>query len=487
MALNVTFYKNFNKRENSTKQPAESALADTLTCTLKDGCDILQPSLDVLTIASNPAALGYNYAYIPAFGRYYNIDNWTWNLGVWTASLSVDVLASFKTEIGSLNKYVLRSSDTYNPDIPDNFYTIKNPWYSQTLSVPTPFSWSNRSYIIGFISAPAGTVHANTLGSTTYYLATEEQVITIIRWLLSDDFVNMITDPAAGITSAAIKDFMNPLDYIASLTLFPFEARSDSILPSIRPKIGWWDTTNWSNFPNLIRIDSLMKQFISNDYRVTIPTNNFAINKKDFLKYDPYTKYKLRLEPFGEIPLETNLMVGKEYLYTGYDIDLVTGACRLSLGTSLYGADLGTYNSIVGVPISLSQITTDIIGTATGIVGSIGQSVGNFLTGNIIGGIGNIAAGIGNAVNSIKPDRQTKGNNGTILAYNGVNNHQLIMQYCDCISTLNSQFGSPLCSYIDLGSHAGYLLCADGDHDIPGLEIEKQQISAYLTGGFFYE
>lgn len=493
--MQVYFYSNFTKSKNSTKQPAENS-GTLYTCLLKDDTTVTAPRIQLKLSSSDPVS--FTYAYIPAWNRYYFINEWTYVLGMWEASLSVDVLGSFKTEIGNLSKYVLRSSHSYDPEIPDTFYTTKNPWHTNAVNLPTPFDYANtKQFIVGIISAPSpnaqtGEFQNNSLGAVTYYKATEKEILTIIRWLLSDDFLAIASDPSSGISNAVLKNFSNPLDYISSLTLFPFEIiPSGSFGAYEYIKYGWWDTTNWTGFPRLTRIPSLTRQFVGNDYRVAIPTNSYAINKKDFLKYDPYTKYHLRLEPFGIIPLETNLMAGKDYLYTGYDIDLMTGQCRLSLGTSLYGAELGTYNTNVGIPIALSQITTDIIGGVASIGQSLmsgfGMATGDSFLGGLGGGLLAGITGTANLINTIKPEAQTKGNNGSIIAYNGINNHQLVIRYCDCATTLNSEFGFPLCGYRVLNTIPGFILCGEGHVDVNAYDSEKTMISQYLTGGFFYE
>ena len=45
---------------------------------------------------------------------------------MWTATLNVDVLASYKTAIGNASPYVLRSSHTYDKEIKDTLYPLKS-------------------------------------------------------------------------------------------------------------------------------------------------------------------------------------------------------------------------------------------------------------------------------------------------------------------------------------------------------------------------
>ena len=88
MALTVDLYS-FSKRDNSTKHPTGSPT--TYSCILKEECGVINPVIVIQEIG-NPS--GYNYAYIPSFGRYYWIKEWTWVLGRWEAELYTDVLAT---------------------------------------------------------------------------------------------------------------------------------------------------------------------------------------------------------------------------------------------------------------------------------------------------------------------------------------------------------------------------------------------------------
>ena len=91
----------------------------------KDNSTITHPVIDLAIVSGDPASLGYNYAYIAAYNRYYFVTEWTYALGIWTCRLSVDVLASYKTAIGALSKYVTRSASQYDLDVQDSMYPAK--------------------------------------------------------------------------------------------------------------------------------------------------------------------------------------------------------------------------------------------------------------------------------------------------------------------------------------------------------------------------
>lgn len=76
--------------------------------TLREECSAINPV--VLMQVDNPT--GYNYGYIPDFGRYYYItDMVSVRTGLWRISFKVDVLESFRNEIISCSVIL---SDTEN-------------------------------------------------------------------------------------------------------------------------------------------------------------------------------------------------------------------------------------------------------------------------------------------------------------------------------------------------------------------------------------
>ena len=162
MAFNVSFYT-FNKRENSTARPDISNPAKIFPFRLKDDCGIINPVLEIsLPMSENPSQL--NYAYIPDFYRFYFVNDWTFSGGVWLASLNVDVLATYKLNIGPSTQYVLRSSAEHDGNIMDDYYTgngVVTTAFSEADSAFWPGSnFSSGSYVVGIINKATNTVGA---------------------------------------------------------------------------------------------------------------------------------------------------------------------------------------------------------------------------------------------------------------------------------------------------------------------------------------
>ena len=111
--MNILLYKTTNANNELNKTISDKV---ELVGALRDASSIIAPSI---LIQSNP--IGYNYAYIPEFGRYYYIKNITaFRKGAYIVDLKCDVLMSFKEEILNMSGIVSRltSGDEYaNRDI----------------------------------------------------------------------------------------------------------------------------------------------------------------------------------------------------------------------------------------------------------------------------------------------------------------------------------------------------------------------------------
>ena len=87
--MNILLYKTTNANNDLNKTISDKV---ELVGALRDVSSIIAPSI---LIQSNP--IGYNYAYIPEFGRYYYIKNITaFRNGAYIVDLKCDVLMSIR-------------------------------------------------------------------------------------------------------------------------------------------------------------------------------------------------------------------------------------------------------------------------------------------------------------------------------------------------------------------------------------------------------
>lgn len=115
--MDIYLYNNTSEKTRVSKTLLNE---QKYTGTLRDEASIMSPVFMIEEV--NP--VGYNYCYIPAFGRYYFIEDITSvRTGLWRFSCMVDVLMSFSDDIRNLSVIVDRSENTQN-----NNYLVSDVW-----------------------------------------------------------------------------------------------------------------------------------------------------------------------------------------------------------------------------------------------------------------------------------------------------------------------------------------------------------------------
>ena len=207
MGISVNMYT-FSKYANSTEQPAGAGTS--FDCVLKDTSGVINPTIALkLDMSFNVSA--YNYAYIPDFERYYFVREWTWERGLWIASLDVDVLATYKAQIGVSTQYVLRSSLASNGKILDTIYPTTSDITHQRVAVELPWKihLEDGYYVVGIIGDAN-----NTLGAVNYYAFTQSEMNAFNKALMaSADWLNV---PTEEISTELLKALYNPYQYVVS-------------------------------------------------------------------------------------------------------------------------------------------------------------------------------------------------------------------------------------------------------------------------------
>ena len=470
--MNIRLYTNVNKRPNSTFQPS---VADAVTFAgeLKEETSFLNPVIRF----SNAIVLGvfspnaYNYAQIPYWTRYYYITDWKFVNGCWEASMIVDVLASFKTEIATTSAYVLRAAGASTGSLTDSKYPAKTDVAITKVHLNSTWEGvapSGGCYVLGVINDS----NSDKIGTLSYYALSSAELGSFMAYLYGGSIYNSSSIYEIG--QGLWKSMFNPAQYIMSCMWFPFPANQfGSSTGTIR--IGYWDSgiTGVTIMNTLARI-----AYITGD----IP-NHPQISRGSYLNHAPYTKITMYIPPFGSIPINTNFLEVGKHIYSPVYIDHVTGLASIRISLCPSASDLSDTNIVaertsqIGVPVSVSQITQDYLGSLT----SLGGSVGSLLTGNFMGALN----GIVSAVDNQSPSVSTIGANGSIIET--IMPAYMLVEHLKLVNEDNTEFGRPLCEVRTLGNLSGYIECAEDDHAFTATWSEREQINSYLKSGFFYE
>ena len=511
--MQIVFYTNFEKKKNSTKRPTvggEGNLTNsfTVTGTLKEPCSIMTP---VIAFQGQPLSpnqiFSTHYAYIPQFGKYYFVKDWTYIEGLWEAEMEEDVLATWKTHIGDSTLYVLRTnakgeSQYWNGSITDTTYPATSDFVIDRTQFTSPFvnTESSGVYVVGII----GSDNYDAVGAITYYAMTPAQFGSLKATLFGVDGLEAmgLVDNQGNWTVTDVgeqffKTMYNPFQYIVSCFWFPVSPNDITGSSVTSLKIGWWIYTVSAK-----RISQKIGAFF--DQVKSVPPHPQAGTRGRYLNFAPYTQHTL-YGKFGSIPidpaffdLDESIEWGYKYIVIKYTVDYVTGQCLTQIYTARYTdhTDLQLIHKtefLLGVPIQLAQIGMDYMGAVSTALNSATGTIHNAIVGSAMGGVvGGVAgaitgmtSGIYDTLQSAMPQLKTSGSNGSFI--NLAINTELISKYYVIAYEDIEHKGRPLCLPVKISLLEGFVLCADGEIDIDCLDDEREEISNFLTTGFFWE
>ena len=470
MSFNVRFWT-FTKKYNSTKRPVTDE-GTLYTCVIKDGSSIVNPKIELnLGMSANPSA--YNYCRIASFDRYYYIREWSFDKGLWTATLATDVLATYKDEIGAASLYMLRASNEKNGRVVDNKYPCKVNCDYDKSTITEPFEHAGAGcYVVGVVS-PRGMY-----GSITYYILDRTGLGVLCQYLINDA-VSVANNFSLSDASLALQNsIVDPIQYIKSVVWLPFPYTELPYSPQQPLNLNIF---NWA-VPNT-DAQVLFGATVVKNYTFTVIKHPDTNARGNYVNAAPYTKASLSFPPFGVIDLDTTVLADVNSINAELRLDCLTGKGILTLTAN--NIILNRLEAQIGVPIQIAQVSSDYVGAATSIAGGVAGAVGNVMSGNIAGAIAGGVGAIGNAIDALTPRAQTIGTGGSYAHLRG--SFELDFQFFRPVDDDNAHNGRPLCAKRQVSVLGGYMLVQDGDVPIAGTVGEGDAVKAFLESGFYYE
>ena len=495
MAFRIDLY-NFSKKENSTKRPSLES-ATSFNCKLKKPSGILNPAIELnIGLSSSPA--GYNYAYIPNFNRYYWIEEWINDGPLWTATLKVDVLATYKTEIGQANLYVLRASNEFDTNIIDTYYTSKTNAQTSRSTFTKPHDYHTQlgkdGYIVGLISKQPALLSdlGAQYGSLTYVYFTRKGLRDLVRYLMNTNNWAGPNGFGFDLDDCSLelqKSLVDPLQYIKSCLWVPYTLPM-SVIGSDLDFYGW-------TVPNIEHVILSNTSIIDTEsVTVNITKHPNTSTRGNYINVSPYTKIWLTASPYGVIELDTTITANITSITLEEHLDLISGKAILNIIGG--GVIMEKVEATLGVPIQLSQVSRDYLGMASGIAksiaGGVEAGIGGALmsmSGGMFGGdslASGLSGAIGGAVDSYKASipkaHSLTGGGGFVdVSETWAINYQFFRQTADD----NAHVGRPLYDNRVISSLGGFCLVKDGSIPLESTLNESLEVKKYLESGFFYE
>lgn len=463
MAFNIILFS-YSKPDNSTRFPSGG---DTYPCLAVEPMSVINPSISFNQgNAWNPTA--YNYAYIPDFRRYYWVGDWTCTTGRWYTSLTVDPLASWKSEILSLDEYVIRSASKHDGTIIDSMYpattqlrnviSTSNPWPATTLDTGT--------FVLGMIGNPAGATGGT--GGVKYYVARSNQMNALMnKMLASTEWIGSVEE----LSDNLLKCLVNPTQYITSVMWFPIEPWETG---SEQVWAGWWNT--------LVSIAPYKNAPLMGGSLGVVPTHPQA-SRGSYLNKSPYTTITIEFPPFGRISLDPDIFTSGTDVRYQILLDPISGMATLQI----YAGSIGNgimLQAKIGVSLSVGQSNSSIAG-ALGSVYSRASDVAGSLKNGLDQTIFKAAGAIGDAVHTVAGDVNMLGYVGGVESYKlpatMVTRHRYVVE------SDTMHLGKPLCQKVKLSSLSGFTQVKNFDSNIGCTSTEHEMIKRYLEEGIFIE
>ena len=502
MSVNVRIYKGMKKDRNSTAIPTANLNYTSYTdysCELFEPCSITAPRIK-LRIPVTESLAAANYAYISDFARYYWVTNAEYIDGLWIFSLTVDVLATYKSDIGNSYQYVTRSQTSYDGSITDTAYPLNGVTSQKWLDMSNlvnPFTpnIANGCFIVGIVGESDTNVAR--FGAVNYYLFTLTQFNAFLSALMGNDN-DWLNVASSDLQDSTVKMILNPMQYITSCQWFPLAPGSSTDLTS-DIKFGWWTISGIAH-----RKPSTTGGYPSDNgligFDITSTYRHPQASRGSYLNREPYSNYRLYMPMCGFIDIPGRIVAKSEYIGVAYKVDLASGNAVLdvygkptSLSSTEYPITRTTVKLSVEVPIA--QIAIDQAGavksgvsTAASVIGGAASGFASGgIAGAILGGVTNlINGGIDTAIKATQPIANIMPSTGSIAPY--LFAPKILFEYQNIAGEANTLIGRPLCSYVQIKTLSGFILCSTNHIEIAGAtEAELSEIEGYFTGGFRYE
>lgn len=480
--MQVLLFRDFHKRDNSTKLPNVTPPLPTsvinVDCALKEDTSLTRPVL-LISRTINTLSL-YTYARVPSFNRWYKItDVISINKTMCEVHLEVDVLGTYEATIKT-STFFYERAPIYNNSLPG----LEDKYVSTTYNIEARASWSgeyipstiyssNGTYILGAVSS----VPQNSIAGVAYYALSAGQLKSVLDFIFTDsNFQNELQD-------AVNKTFFNPFQYIVSLKWLPFKSSAITSETSSTIKLGWWST-------------GVTAPVVSVGSTVTFTTTTSRPSYTAFGDFrdcsNNFTRINMFVPSIGTIPINALDFNGDAYTPTlVHFIDVVTGDALIKLQ---YGTEhIASYNTHFSVDIPIGQQAS------TGLTAGVHDTINAFeatakapdIVKSITSSIKSVANTVVDVVSaSVSPQPSVNGNQGNMSVYKSLNNVIISIDKMGSAGTPSATVGHPYYTYTSCSTlnHNGFYKASGASIDIPNaLASEIDQVNAYLNGGFFCE
>ena len=474
----VNFYV-FSKKYNSTLRPTSDLTPQGYDCVLKSPSSVISPTIELnYGLVLNPSQ--YNYCYIQVYDRYYWITEWTYSNSSWIASLSVDVLATWRPYIGNTDMYVYRSSYEYNPKVPD----AKYPTTGDTTTVKTSIEIPTTSLKDGYYIVSIYGVQNASDKTVSYYAFSSSNFAIFINKL----YASLSDDGLFGVLWNGVRNSIFHIsDFIASCKWSPYNPSANT------------EVTTQIAIGNII-----LNGF--NCYRMAMTPNGYSYKRELYFglipkhpqsstrgscyNLKPYTEYKLTCLPFGSFLLDTTKMQDRTHLSITNTVDGISGQGILTVKAFNYVNNVISDEIVVAIKITKYLIDIPLIYSNTDIFGVMQNATYEAINQTYASKIATAPLTTIHAINAftdlIGMSAEVDGTQGG-LALIGYEENSLLSIFYGIADEDNDSNGRPLLKVRKPMNIPGYIEGESHNFKAPATESEQVEVRNFIDRGFYYE
>lgn len=459
--MKITYWTGFSKRKNSTKQPTSGTEIDVV---LKDNCSILNPVFECVGIPAN-----VNYIYCADFGRYYYVSGVAHDGPHIIIDCECDVLATYKSQIGSTSALVEFTSSSSDIKISDgrNKPTVTFEEKSSNLLDLGAWGFTTSGCIVVSIAGADG---------IEYYVVSDAEFEDLYTSIYAPTFINNVEN-----------QFFGTQDCILGAMWLPYT-----------PGVGGatfirvaGQATSAQGFPIVSRLATIAE----NSYSVFFPSDDLGYGT-NYLDQEPFSTGTLYLPYVGVVPLDLGVVGKSKQIKLSVALDNYLGEIVYRISNES-GDYVATYSGKCGVNIPISAQSFNATGAAGGIISTIGgiaSTIAAVAAKNPALAMTSASNAIGGAVaaaQSMSLHTQVNGSLSSAVATElGLKAKATVITRTPTetnLTAFQTVLGMPYYKVATISSLAGYVQCFNASVNCAGYPEEKDRINGYVNGGFYYE
>lgn len=453
--MEVTAYRFFNKRKNSTKRPTDGAIRNVV---LLDDVSLYSPIFE-------SEYWDYNDNYCKWAGRFYYVtDVVTKNQNIFEVHCEIDPLATWKDDIMNTTAFVTFSTSSFDIGIPD-YRLSSDPLTIVKTTQTEVFPGLGEEFVISYVgtnSAPTLGLSYSNLEALQGEMMSNKFVKTITNWATSIIKQSDETVYAGNIVPSLLGSTSN------SITRCIFTPKFHSIgVKGIVLAGGYVPTNNVSG--------DIPSHSYTETYKISIP---WAFGSGDFRNRAQFTNMSIYLPGYGFIALNADNYQGESSISVSATLDSYVGEITYLVD----GKTKATCS--ISYPV---QVGTSQVGNIPNAVTGVAQAVAGGLSENPVG----VGMGAYNAVRSMMAtDASSVGSAGGSSAFNAHTKITvLIMAHNTNVdpASVADTIGRPLNAVRNIGSLSGYVQTGDVEVPTSAPDEYKTVINDSLNGGMYIE